>query len=77
MTPLLHTHSHVRCHFVRQQNVTEYWWEGSASTAILLTSSSDIVGQHNRTEGCPGYIMLPAGKDLYLVIPPFGVFSEP
>ena len=28
----------------QQQNITEYWWEGSASTAIPPTS----VGQHNK-----------------------------
>jgi len=35
----------------RQQNVREYWWEGSASTAIPTTSTSDIVGQHNNIGG--------------------------
>ena len=29
------------------QNVREYWWEDSASAAIL-TFASDIVGQHNK-----------------------------
>jgi len=29
----------------------ECWWEGSTSTAILPTSVSDTVGQHNKTEG--------------------------
>ena len=28
-----------------------YWWEGSTSTAIPLTSASDIAGQHNKIEG--------------------------
>ena len=28
-----------------------YWWEGSASTAIPLTSASDVVGQHGKTGG--------------------------
>ena len=32
----------------QQQNRTEYWWEGSTSTAILPTSASDIMGQHNK-----------------------------
>jgi len=50
-TPLLHTQFHVRRHFVRlplcfrlarQQNLTEYWREGSSFTA------SDVVGQHNK-----------------------------
>jgi len=37
--------------FVAWQNVTEYWWEGSASPAIAATFSSDIVGQHNKIGG--------------------------
>ena len=32
---------------VRQQNVMEYCWEGSASTVRPPTSASDIMGQHN------------------------------
>ena len=56
-TPLLHTHFHVKCHLLdasllpsvkRQQNVMEYWWEGSTFTAISLTSASDAVGQHHK-----------------------------
>ena len=35
----------------QQQHVMEYWWEGSASTAIPPTSASDAVGQHNKIEG--------------------------
>ena len=31
-----------------QQNVTEYWWEDSTSTAIAPTSTSGLVGQHNK-----------------------------
>ena len=68
-TALLHTHFHIRHHFVRlllcchllqqnatsvicwQQNVTEYWCEGSISTAIPPTSASDTVGQHNKMGG--------------------------
>jgi len=39
-----------------QQNVMEYWWEGSTSTtsnatAIPLISSSDVVGQHDKIGG--------------------------
>jgi hypothetical protein len=34
-----------------QQNLTEYWREGSASTAISTTFTSDIVGQHNKIGG--------------------------
>ena len=29
----------------QQQNVMEYWWEGSTSTAVPPTSTSDIAGQ--------------------------------
>ena len=35
----------------RQQNLMEYWWEGSASTAMQPTSASDTVGQHNKMGG--------------------------
>lgn len=34
-----------------QQPVTEYCWEGSTSTAIPSTSTSDFVGPHNEIEG--------------------------
>ena len=34
-----------------QQNVMEYWWEGSTSTAILPPPTSDFVGQHNNIGG--------------------------
>jgi len=33
----------------QQQNVMEYWWEGSSSTVITPTSSSDIVCNYNKT----------------------------
>jgi hypothetical protein len=32
----------------RQQNLKEYWREGSASTAISPTSTSDVMGQRNK-----------------------------
>ena len=32
----------------RQQNLTEYWREGSTSTAIPPISASDFVDQHNK-----------------------------
>jgi len=35
----------------RQQNLTEYWREGSTSTAISTTFASDVVGQHNKLGG--------------------------
>ena len=35
----------------RQQNGTEYWWEGSASAAIPPPFTSDVVGQHNNIGG--------------------------
>ena len=28
-----------------------YWWEGSTSTAIPPTFTSDVVGQHNKIGG--------------------------
>jgi len=34
-----------------QQNVMEYCQKGSISTAIPPTSTSDVVGQHNKTGG--------------------------
>jgi len=61
VTHLFHTHFHVRRHFVRlppllssvarQQNLTEYWREGSTSTAISTIFASDVVGQHNKIGG--------------------------
>ena len=36
---------------MQQQNVMEYWWEGSVSTAIPSPSASDTMGQHNKTGG--------------------------
>jgi len=33
------------------ENVMAYWWEGSTSTAVLLTSASDVVGQQNKIGG--------------------------
>ena len=35
----------------KQQNGTEYWLEGSTSTAIPTTSNSDVMGQHNEIGG--------------------------
>jgi len=29
----------------------EYWWEGSTSTAIPTTSTSDVVDQNNKVGG--------------------------
>ena len=34
-----------------QQNATEYWWEGPASTATPPTSASNVMGQHNKIGG--------------------------
>jgi len=56
VTSSLHMHFHVRRHFVRlpsvkwQQNVMEYWWEDSTSTAIPPSSASDIMSYCNKTE---------------------------
>jgi len=56
-TPLLHTHFHIGCHFIRlhlcccglhgKKKLMEYWWEGWTS-AIPPASTSDIVGQCNK-----------------------------
>ena len=35
----------------QQQNVMEYWWEGSTPTAIPPTSAFDVVRQHNEMGG--------------------------
>jgi len=35
----------------QQQNVMEYLWEGSISTAMPPTFASDIMGQHNKIGG--------------------------
>jgi len=39
---------------VRQQNVMEYWWEGSTPTDVQPTSISDVMGQHHKTGGRKG-----------------------
>ena len=33
----------------QQQHVVEYWWEYSSSTAISPTSTSDVVGEQNKS----------------------------
>ena len=35
----------------RQQNVTEYWWEGSTSTVKPPTSAPNVMGRHNNIGG--------------------------
>jgi len=35
----------------KEQNVMEYWWEGSVSPAIPPTSTSDVMDQHNKVGG--------------------------
>jgi len=52
-TPLLHPHFHVRCHFVRLTLCyhLSHWWEGSISTAMQPTSTSDIIVQCNQVGG--------------------------
>jgi len=32
----------------QQQNIREYWWEGSTSTIITPTCAPDTVGQYNK-----------------------------
>jgi len=53
-TPLLHMHFHVRlplCFNLSHGNKTEYQQDGSTSTAIPPTSTSDIMGQHSKIWG--------------------------
>jgi len=35
----------------QQQSVMKYWWEGSTSTAMPPTFTSDTVGQHHKIGG--------------------------
>ena len=35
----------------QEQNITEYWREGSVAPTISPRSAPDVVGQHNKTEG--------------------------
>lgn len=74
--PLLHTHFHVRCCSVRQQqHLTLCWWEGSASTAIVPTSAADVVGQHNKMGSiCSGAFMF-AVKAVELFVEGVGFFG--
>ena len=61
MKPLLHVHFHARHYSVRmppllpsvtqQRHIVEHQWEDSTSTATVLTSTSDIMGQHKKTGG--------------------------
>lgn len=41
--------SAVLCH--KATIIMEYWWKGSIYTAVPPTSASEVVGQHNKTEG--------------------------
>ena len=34
-----------------QQNIVEYWWEGTSCTAKPPTCVSEALGQHSKTEG--------------------------
>ena len=59
-----------------QQNVMEYWWEGSTSIAIPPTPTSDIVGQRNKIGGITfgaalGYKMGPLCSYLWNTDPEF------
>ena len=55
--PLLHTHFHVRRNFVRLSlcchlsHGNKILWNIGRNAPIPLTSASDVVGQHNKTEG--------------------------
>jgi len=35
----------------QQQDITKYWWEGSACAATPPPSASDVVGQQNKIGG--------------------------
>ena len=57
---MIHTHFHnsticqnapLLLSISRQQNVTEYSWEGSTPSATPPTSASDVIAQHNKIEG--------------------------
>ena len=48
--PLCHT-APLLPSVTQQRNVTEYCQEGSASTAIPPTLTSDVMGQHNKIGG--------------------------
>jgi len=48
----------------QQQNVMEYGWEGSTSTAISPPSASDVVSQHNKIGGVTFGAALIEGKAL-------------
>ena len=56
--------------FTQQQNVMGCWWEGSASTVLLPTSTSDVMGQHRNiggiTFGTP--LLAPAASVNWLVL---------
>jgi len=49
-TPLFQT-ARLLLSATQQQNLMEYWWEGSTSTAIPPTSTADIVGQYDKIGG--------------------------
>jgi len=57
---MIHTHFHnsticqnapLLLSISRQQNVTEYSWEGSTFTAVTPTFISDVMGQYNKVGG--------------------------
>jgi hypothetical protein len=52
-----------------QQNLTEYCREGSTSTAISTTFTSDVVGQHNKIGGIHFGAALVVPSHLKILIP--------
>ena len=51
---------------MQQQHVAEHWWEGSISTAVPPTSTSDTVGQHHKIHKTGGIIF---GEAIIHLIP--------
>jgi len=50
----------------QQQDVMEYWWGGSASTATLPLSASDVMDQQNKIGGITfGAVPMHAGVRLW------------
>jgi len=49
-TPFCQT-AHLLPSVSQQQNVIEYWQEGSVSITIPPTSASENMGKHNKIEG--------------------------
>jgi len=51
MWDIILSNCHLAVFCLTQQNVMGYWQEGSNSTAIPLTSTSDVMGQYSKIGG--------------------------